>query len=170
MFCVCWYDLYLYYELCVRFHDVGFLHVILSVCHCSTMHGIPYTNGLMQKRRNLIANALELCLSCTNPPIWKWIWDWKEEIISMLLGLVNVKTIMRIQNFHTSFHSLFAVCSTDTSFLWFDVHFGFLLGLWSWLYNSDTLKRWFIHTCPRNGMFVQHTFHLYSPDQYSIYH
>ena len=29
-----------------------------------------YINGLMQERRNSIANALELLLSCTNPSIW----------------------------------------------------------------------------------------------------
>ena len=27
-------------------------------------------DGLMQERRNSIANALELCLSCTNPSIY----------------------------------------------------------------------------------------------------
>ena len=29
-----------------------------------------YLNGLVQKRRNSIANALELRLSCTNPSTW----------------------------------------------------------------------------------------------------
>ena len=29
----------------------------------------PYLDGLAQERRNSIANALELCLSCTNPSI-----------------------------------------------------------------------------------------------------
>ena len=31
---------------------------------------IPYFDGLMQERRNFIPNALELCLSCTNPSIY----------------------------------------------------------------------------------------------------
>ena len=30
-----------------------------------------YFNGLVQERRNSIANALELCLSCTNPLIYQ---------------------------------------------------------------------------------------------------
>ena len=32
-----------------------------------------HIDGLMQERHNSIANALELCLSCTNPSIWYWI-------------------------------------------------------------------------------------------------
>ena len=32
-------------------------------------HYICYVDGLVQERRNSIANALELCLSCTNPSI-----------------------------------------------------------------------------------------------------
>ena len=30
--------------------------------------------GLVQERHNSIANALESCLSCTNPSIWKLTW------------------------------------------------------------------------------------------------
>ena len=30
-------------------------------------------DGLVQERRNSIANALELCLSCTNPSKWPWV-------------------------------------------------------------------------------------------------
>ena len=37
------------------------IHVVVR-CHF-------YIDGLVQKRRNSIANALELCLSCTNPSI-----------------------------------------------------------------------------------------------------
>ena len=29
-----------------------------------------YMNGLVQERRNSSASAMELRLSCTNPPIW----------------------------------------------------------------------------------------------------
>ena len=32
-----------------------------------------HIDGLMQERRNSIANALELHLSCTNPSIWQWV-------------------------------------------------------------------------------------------------
>ena len=34
-----------------------------------------YIDGLVQERRNSIANALELCLSCTNPSILRWARD-----------------------------------------------------------------------------------------------
>ena len=34
-----------------------------------------HIDGLVQKRRNSIANALELCLTCTNPSIW-WYRSW----------------------------------------------------------------------------------------------
>ena len=33
--------------------------------------GMSYIDRLVQERRNSIANALELRLSCTNPSIWK---------------------------------------------------------------------------------------------------
>ena len=36
-------------------------------CHCN-----GYVDGLVQERRNFIANALELYLSCTNPSMWWW--------------------------------------------------------------------------------------------------
>ena len=32
---------------------------------------IPHLDGLVQERRNCIAKALDLCLSCTNPSIYK---------------------------------------------------------------------------------------------------
>ena len=35
--------------------------------YCRCLHKI---DGLVQERRNSIANALELCLSCTNPSKW----------------------------------------------------------------------------------------------------
>ena len=31
---------------------------------------VYHIDGLMQERHNSTANALELCLSCTNPSIW----------------------------------------------------------------------------------------------------
>ena len=34
----------------------------------------PNMDGLVQERRNSIANTLELRLSCTNPSIWSWIY------------------------------------------------------------------------------------------------
>ena len=34
------------------------------------LYVIPYIDGLVQQRRNTIANALELRLSCTKPLIW----------------------------------------------------------------------------------------------------
>ena len=33
-----------------------------------------HLDGLVQERRNSIASAMELCLSCTNPSIW-WFWN-----------------------------------------------------------------------------------------------
>ena len=36
-----------------------------KLCECSLL--LQHIDGLMQERRNSIANALELCLSCTNP-------------------------------------------------------------------------------------------------------
>ena len=37
-------------------------------------HLFIYIDGLMQERRNSIAKALELRLSCINPSIW-WQWN-----------------------------------------------------------------------------------------------
>ena len=38
-----------------------------------------YIDGLMQERRNSIANALELRLSCTNPSISYLVWTWPSD-------------------------------------------------------------------------------------------
>ena len=66
-------------------HVVTLQHVL----HCHLIQGLlwvkrhtkPLTqwfletdiNGLVQERRNPIANALELRLSCNNPLIWAWV-------------------------------------------------------------------------------------------------
>ena len=42
---------------------------------------INYIDGLVQERRNSIANALELRLSCTNSSIYKYIFCWLDDII-----------------------------------------------------------------------------------------
>ena len=46
--------------------------IALSKIIQSTLDGIfgSHIDGLMQERRNSIANALGLRLSCTNPSIW----------------------------------------------------------------------------------------------------
>ena len=36
-----------------------------------------YVDGLVQERRNSIANALELRLSCTNPSMYVSMCEWK---------------------------------------------------------------------------------------------
>ena len=38
--------------------------------HVSADGRLPHFDGVVKERRNSIANALELCLSCTNPLIW----------------------------------------------------------------------------------------------------
>ena len=48
---------------------------VWTLIHCSGLHQqtmvhIYDIDGLVQERHNSIANALELCLSCTNPSIW----------------------------------------------------------------------------------------------------
>ena len=65
------------------------------------------------------------------------------------------------------FCRLFNVCSTGISFLWFVVHSQFLLGLWRWFYDSDTLNRWLSYIQPQSGIFIHHIFLLYSLDLYS---
>ena len=49
------------YEILVLAFSVWFHKEFHMVCHI---------DGLVQERRNSIANALELRLSCTNPSIW----------------------------------------------------------------------------------------------------
>ena len=44
--------------------NIGFVFII-----CNLGHYICYIDGLVQEKRNSIANALELRLSCTNPSI-----------------------------------------------------------------------------------------------------
>ena len=62
--------------------------------YCSLALSHRYVDRLVQERRNSIANALELRLSCTNPSMWvftKWKWfhlqmggqiDWVKPIFS----------------------------------------------------------------------------------------
>ena len=66
-----------------------------------------YNGGLVQERRNSIANALELCLSCTKPSIWwtyfdvtmtcvlpvPWFNPYATTAIVMYLGLGCNKTV-----------------------------------------------------------------------------
>ena len=69
-------------------HDV----VIIMISYESYI-GVWYKdhniNGLVQERRNSIANALELCLSCTNTSIccvifaWYYAWFWFVEKSAM---------------------------------------------------------------------------------------
>ena len=52
--------------------------LIIAGCLQSDSLGIQiwivlYINGLVQERRNFIANALELRLSCTDPLIYIWV-------------------------------------------------------------------------------------------------
>ena len=50
--------------------NISFLKYDWQFCWEWSNHG-EYIDGLVQERRNFIANALELCLSCTNPSIWE---------------------------------------------------------------------------------------------------
>ena len=45
------------------------------VCELVIFADLPlaYIDGLVQERRDSIANALELCLSCTNQSTWYWL-------------------------------------------------------------------------------------------------
>ena len=53
--------------------------ILAWVCLCL------HIDGLMQERRNSIANALELCLCCTNPSIFLmwYLWYWPSLITSL---------------------------------------------------------------------------------------
>ena len=71
-----------------------------NVWFCSQQCPCFYFSGLVQERRNSIANALELCLSCTNPLMWscilrhlqaQWCTVWTNHI-----ALVPVKQPWRI--------------------------------------------------------------------------
>ena len=61
-----------------------------------------YIDGLVQEKRNSIANALEICLSCTNPSIqdkeaWQALWDIKSiNISSLRLGDVYICIIQKV--------------------------------------------------------------------------
>ena len=58
-----------------------------SKCLLQRMQFSAYIDGLVQERRNSIANALELHLSCTNPSIQWWGYDIKT--FSALLDLYD---------------------------------------------------------------------------------
>ena len=50
---------------------------LLRQYHVVHWYRTGYLDGLVQERRNSIAKALELRLSCTNPSIWCH-WNWRE--------------------------------------------------------------------------------------------
>ena len=52
-------------------HFSAVLPALVSFHHSSYPLWYLYIDGLVQERRNSIANTLELHLSCTNPLIWK---------------------------------------------------------------------------------------------------
>ena len=54
-------------KLCGIFFSNLFIRYI---CMDTDAWNKEYIDGLVQERHNSIANALELCLSCTNPSIW----------------------------------------------------------------------------------------------------
>ena len=72
-----WYPLYCpmsemttYPHDCRRFMTrYDELHISLNIFFLKSDH---YIDGLVQERRNPIANSLELRLSCTKPSIWTW--------------------------------------------------------------------------------------------------
>ena len=45
------------------------MQFLLEILWCKYMNDASHFDGLMQERRNSIANALELSLSCSNPSI-----------------------------------------------------------------------------------------------------
>ena len=56
---------------------------ISVVSHTVLIFYLPHIDGLMQKRRNSSANALELRLSCTNPSLCRFVFQifyWREEV------------------------------------------------------------------------------------------
>ena len=77
---------------------------------------VPHIDGLAQKRRNSIANALQLCLSCTNPSMSLFVMQYA---ISRYDGWVYNEIclyvpVVMIQRLHTS--GVFACCGSIQSY------------------------------------------------------
>ena len=63
--------------MCQYINGDGYF-MYIWVCMYMYVHICIYIDGLVQERRNSIANALELCLSCTNLSIWgMYVHAWK---------------------------------------------------------------------------------------------
>ena len=60
-------------------------------------------NGLVQERRNSIANALELCLSCSNPLRFRW--EVQVQVQACLSCNVSGKEDHRVLNIHETVFS-----------------------------------------------------------------
>ena len=77
--CQCWYisfwgkkstlHIFLNQHFLLSFRQCATPHFCLSHHYYSSVQSIRDSDGLVQERRNSIANALELRLSCTNPSI-----------------------------------------------------------------------------------------------------
>ena len=78
--------------------------------HVSFVSNHWYVNGLVQERHNSIANALELCLSCTNP----WMWCHVSPTETLLTHWYKMDTIADT-GWHWIHLPLFSVAWYDNS-------------------------------------------------------
>ena len=58
------------YILFTECDHASLVYIYRYICNQLCIVWWHHINGLVQERRNSIASALELPLSCTNPPIW----------------------------------------------------------------------------------------------------
>ena len=79
---------YTFQWMCTRF-------VLCCDSLCPLLRSSSHIDGLVQERRNSIANALELRLSCTSPSTYPWAllhWHWQTSITT---APVSVKQTWR---------------------------------------------------------------------------
>ena len=87
------------------FSLVRFPHKIFTRDQKIIIHGKPYVilyiNGLVQERRNSIANALELSLSCTSPSIYMTSCHWCYSAFNIDISrttFVNLYDMMTVES------------------------------------------------------------------------
>ena len=95
----------------------------------SELFSLRYINGLVQERRNSIANALELRLSCTKPSIWVYNWNRMEMYFVPTYQWVSTRKTLTPLLMHWSYIFLA------------------LTHIYIYIYSYDPISEYLVMTC-----------------------
>ena len=101
----------IYYRM--KFQSVGSAEFNTAYFHALWFYEV---DGLLQERRNSVSNALELCLSCTNPSKWKHFLH-ADFHVSLMIARTTFWTNTRVTG-ELRFHSLWFIYFSRPTCMW----------------------------------------------------